>query len=365
MTYRPRGNRVYPYNTGLKLGSEVDVVLTNENSEPVNAADFLKGTVEVDRSGGGEEQGGGKGHNHFKVHNGMIRMYSMSSYCRAYSTDNIWYMLKYLVMHLKKRAHISYIPAIFGEDFEGLEDGKAWTAAGHIKLSVHCDGIYDSDLQRELRDMTYKYDSESHMRLLDNLRITIGLISLLLDRRESAEYRRQQYGPFSGKEFRKTDHALTYQTPTNFWLYSPVLAHLMLGAARWAYFLTQNNFEEEIWEGFESGDIKNAIHHSSYETGMEIWHLMKKRIQETGYNSSANPFATRPCAILEMLFDNGVGALGGGIYTNWRMKRKLQNYRGHFDDLPSWEQGTSAKVFRDGDPMFTTIQKYVEALNAR
>jgi hypothetical protein len=368
MTYREKGNRLYPYNTGLKLGSEIDIVLTNENSEPVDALQFFDATqptINVEHTGGGEEVNDHTGQNHFKALNGMVRMYSMLSYCRAYSTDNIWYMMKHVVGMLKKRAFISYVPAIYGEDFENLEDGKAWTAAGHMRFHVQDCDIYDNGPRGELVKMTYNRSDESHGRLLDNLRITIGLISLLLDRRESAEFRRQEYGPFNNKEFRKTSAALTYQTPTNWWLFSPMLSHLMFGAARWAYFMTQNNFECDVWDGFESGDIKNAIHYSDYDTGREIWDLMKHRIQEAGYIKEANPFAAQPCAILEMLFENGMGAIGDGVYKNWRMDRRLVNFRGHFDDLPSWENGAVNKVFKNGHPMFKTIQRHLEQLNAK
>jgi hypothetical protein len=366
MTYRAKDARIYPYNTGLKLGCELDIILTNENSEPLNASQFFDGKeiISVHHSGGGESQDDSSGHNLLKVKNGIVRMHSMHSYCRAYSVDNIWFMLKYLVRHLNKRAFISFVPAIYGEDVEGLPDDKAWCAGGHMRFTTTRGGIYDRTHKSTLANMTYKYDDESHARLLDNLRITVGLISLLLDRRESAEFRRQEYGPFNDKEFRKTKTALTYQTPSNFWLYSPMLAHLMFGAVRWAYFMTQNNFECDIWEGFESGDIKNAIHHSSYDTGMEIWYLMKSRIQEAGYKDETNPFSKKACGVLEMLFENGVGQLGDGIYKNWRMNRMLTKYRGHFDDLPSWENGAVNKLFFDDHPMSKAIKVYMETQSA-
>ena len=368
MTYRAKDDRLYPYNTGLKMGSEIDIVLTNENSEPVDVSQLFDAQppiVFVKYAGGGEAINEDSNQNRFKAKNGMVRMYSMMSYCRAYSTDNIWFMMKHIVMMLKQRAFISYVPAIYGENFENLEDEKAWTAAGHMKFFVQDADIYDSGDRGELVKMTYNVNDESHERLLDNLRITVGLISLLLDRRESAEIRRQEYGPFSGKEFRRGNSALTYQTSTNWWLFSPMLAHLMFGAARWAYFMTQNNFECDIWDGFESGDIKNAIHNSSYDIGREIWDLMKHRIQEAGYVKETNPFAAASCAVLEMLFENGVGVIGDGVYKNWHMDRRLTNFRGHFDDLLSWENGAVNKVFKDGHPMFKTVKRYLEQLNAK
>ena len=358
MTYRDKNKRIYPYNTGLELGSEIDIILVNENSEPLNAENFLSGIIKVEHTGGQEAQGPKSEENIISCKNGMAHIHSTISYCRAYCTDNIWFLLKYLIKHLKKDAFISYLPIIYGEELEGLNDDKTWVAGGHLVFMVH-KSLYDATKTNELRSMTNDFDHESHQRLIDNLRITIGLFSLLLDRRESAERRRREFGPFSDKEFRRNDKKLVYQTPTNFWLFSPILAHLMFGAARWAYFMTQNNFECDVWEGFESGDIQNAIHHSNYDTGMEIWELMKARIQEAGYNNTANPFGQQQCAVLEMLFEYGVGAIGDGIYKNWRMNRKLDNYRGHFDDLPSWEHGASGRIFTNSHPMHKVIQKYM------
>jgi hypothetical protein len=361
MTYRDKHNRIYPYNTGLKLGFEVDVVITNENSEPIDAHSLLEATdFTTEHSGGGAEQDGEEGHNHFKERNGMVRLYTMQSHCRAYTVDNVWHLLKRLVIELKKRAFLSSVSVIHGEDFDRLDDDKSFVAGGHLQFAVGDTGPYDAEPCAELKRMTYSHTDSSHLRLLDNIRITIGLISLLLDRRQSAEYRRQEYGPFSPKEFRKTGTALTYQTPTNFWLFSPILAHLMVGAGRWAYFLTQNNFENELWEGFESGDIQNAIHHSDYSTGMEIWHLMKNRLQEAGYEAEGDPFTEYTCAMLEMLFDNGIGAIGQGVYKNWRMNRRLDSYHGHFNELTSWEDGAKKRLFKEGHPMFDILKQYLE-----
>ena len=61
-------------------------------------------------------------------------------------------------------------------------------------------------------------------------------------------------------------------------------------------------------------DIKNAIHNSHYDVGLEIWNMMKHRLSDAGYKTSANPFLNKPSRILDFLFEHGVGAIGAGIY---------------------------------------------------
>lgn len=357
MTVPAKGNRVYPYSQGLKVGVECDIVLANANSEPVNAHELIKGVLQTDKTGG-DEVGEDEGLNTIKARNGMARIYTKTSYCRAYSVDNIWWSMKELVVALKKRAFLSYVPAIYGEDFEGLEDGMAWVAAGHLKLSSLKDIYADGSVTR-IHTSIYDKEHESHARLKNNLRLTAGILSLLLDKRESAEYRRMEYGPFGEKEFRATENALVYQTPTNWWIFSPILAHLMLGCSRVAVFITLNKIEEEIWEGFEEGDVTNAIHHSSYETGREIWELMSGRLGDCGYRDGDNPFWQQRAKLLEFLFEYGVGAIGDGIYKNWRMARKRNNYHGHLADVPGWESGAFTKVFHDKHPKHKLLQSFL------
>jgi len=355
MAYRKKPARIYPYNTGLLLGSELDVVITNENSEPIDASYFVKDTV-IDTHGNVNENQHSLGTNRLKPYRGMVRLFTRHSYCRAYSTDNVWWLLKHLIGILKKQACLSSRPM--------FEDGnKIYTAGGHTTYKVKSQGIYNSSTTDELKSMTYDANHKSHQRLKDNIRLIVGLLSLLLDRRESAEQRREEYGPFSHKEFRVTETMLTYQTPSNFWLFSPALAHLMFGAGRWAFFLTQNNFENELCEGFEPGDIKNAIHHSDYKTGMEIWNLIEDRLPQSGYRIATNPFNQKTSAILRCLFDYGVGIIGDGVYKNWHMKKRKNNFTGHFHELPSWESGVVNQIFTDKHPMYQRIQTYMEKKN--
>ena len=353
MTFTPKGSRRYPYNTGLLLGTEFDIVLTNENSEPIDPATVLPDKVcKANGTGGGEwSNDDNMQYNRFKVRNGMVRGYSRYSYCRAYSTDNVWWIMKTLIIELKKKAFLSFVPQV-GED----------SACGHMSFRSTQPGIYDdSGDTRRLYEMTFCKTNEAHERLCENLRLTLGLINMLLDRRESAEKRRVEYGPFSDKEFRKTKSGLTYQTINNFWLFSPILSHMMLGAGRFAYFITLNNIESEIWEGFESNDIKYVIHNNDYDTAEEIWELLKVRFADSGYKPSDNPFNKQMSRCIDFFIEYGLGVIGSGVYKNWRMSRKSGNYRGHFEDLPSWEGGGAvSRVFGKNHPLHEQLTAYIK-----
>ncbi len=354
---RSKLNRVYPYSNGLMLGCELDVILTNENSEPVDASELLdaKDWPKSTTRAGGDESAESNGENTIKIHKSLIRLHSRQSYCRAYTTDNIWWMLKSLVKGLKKKAQLSYVPAMWG----GSDSLEEYIAGGHMKCSVRRDEMYGGDTNRDLFNMTYKKIDESHERLKNNFRVTIGLLSLLLDQRVTAERRRKLYGPFCKKEFRVTNMFFTYQTPTNWWLFSPMLAHLMFGAVRMAYFITLNKIEKEIWEGFEPGDVNNAIYSSSYDTGKEIWDLVNRRLGDSGYKESDNPFWQQRARLIEFFMEYGVGIIGDGVYKNWRMSRKMTNYQGHFRDLAGWESGAYAKVFTKKHPQIKLLNDFL------
>jgi hypothetical protein len=268
--------------------------------------------------------------------------------------------MKYVVAALKKRAFLSDNTIIYGDDFEGLENGKMWVAAGHVRCAARLDTVYGGTDNEKIWQMTHRHDSDVHKRLQNNLRLTVGILSLLFDRRESAEHRRKEYGPFSDKEFRQTENGFSYQTPTNWWVFAPMLAHLMLGATRMAYFITLNDIEEEIWEGFEEGDVTNAIHNNSYDVGEEIWALSNGRLSECGYKEADNPFWQQRSRLIEFLLKYGVGTIGEGIYKNWRMARKMGNYQGHFNDLPAWESGAFQKVFTKEHPKYQLLEPFLK-----
>lgn len=352
MTLPAKHNRRYPYNTGLLLATEFDIVLTNENSEPIDPLTIFKdGKVAQVMHSNGARWGDSNDtrESHFKVRNGMIRGYTRFSYCRAYSTDNVWWILKTLIMELKKRAFLSFVPEVDGH-----------VACGHMSYCVTEPGIYSESDCNALHRMTYQ-EGDSNNRLKDNLRLLIGLMYVLLDRSSSAEKRRVEYGPFSKKEFRMTDTALTYQTPGNFWLFSPILSHLLLGAGRYAYFITLNAIEEEIWEGFESDDVRYIIHNSDYETAEELWDFLKVRLNEAGYKTNDNPYNKQMAKVIDFFIEYGLGVIGKGVYKNWRMARKATNYRGHFEDLPSWEGGGALRrVFGEKHPMHQRLADYMK-----
>jgi hypothetical protein len=349
MSVPDKGHRIYPYSNGLLLGTEADIVLTTENSEPVDAGTLFKAGHKYETAKtGGNETNPDEGKNHFIVKDGMIKLVAKFSYCRGYSTDNVWWIMKELVALLKKRAFLSSVPCFLAEDFmPSRNDGMSYVAGGTIKTYARCNDIYNQSTALRIRNMTSNKTDESHKRHLDNMRLIIGIVSTLLDRREAAEYRRTQFAPGEKNEFIVEDTTLKYLTPTNFWLFSPALTHLMLGLTRMVYFVTLNGLEPEIWEGFEPGDVHNAIRTSDYEVAEEIWHMIKGRLGESGYQPADNPVWQHRAMILDFLLKNKFDVMGAGIYKNWQMARKRETFAGHFNQLPSWEAGMPDKVFSE------------------
>jgi hypothetical protein len=336
---------INPYGVGLRIGTEVDIVLTNKNSEWVDAKELLpQDRLKCERFAGND----GREHNSSftRVFNHMARIVSADSYCRAYSTDNLWWTLKSLVGFLKKQAFISYVPSYI------TEKGTEFVAGGCLKFSIANRGIYSQGANAQLIQMTHQTNA-THSRLLKNFDITIGLLSVLFDRRPSAEAYRKEHAIGGDKYTRQSTRHLVYKIPTNFWIYSPSLCHMMQGAARMAYFITLNNLDEKIWkQKTKHKHVIKAINESDYALAQEIWDRTKKRYSKIGHASHDNPFTPQLVKTIDFLLEYGIGTLGPGVYKNWRMKRRKNHYHGHLSDLPSWESGVKHKIFKKSHPLY-------------
>lgn len=339
-----------PYGLGLRIGTEVDVVLTNQNSEWVDAKEFLP-TAKLECNNYAGDDNHHQNTSHIRVYNHMARIISADSYCRAYSTDNLWWALKALIGQLKKKAFLSYVPSY------KTAKGTEFTAAGCLKFSVRDRGIYSKGPNVALNDMTHGTGS-THKRLLKNLDITIGLLSVLFDRRPSAEAHRKKHEIGGDKYIRQSKHALVYKVTTNFWIYSPTLLHMMQGVARLAYYITLNKLDKKIWVGTKHKDVIKAINESDYDSVQEIWDRIKTRFAGIGHSYYDNPLSPVLVKTIDFLMEYGIGTLGPGVYKNWRMTRKKLNYHGHLGDLPSWESGIVYKIFKKSHPLYAEWDKY-------
>lgn len=333
---------VNPYNAGLLIGAEVDVVLANVNNEPMCAEElFGDKKLPVHHVEGDHETDVNT--NRLKPKRHMVRVFAANSHCRAYAIDNLWWCLKELVGYLKKRGHISHRASFMDSD------KKLHTAGGHIRLSLKEKSIYDKGDYNLLEDMMTKDGgTKAYNQLIRNLHLTIGIVGTLLDRRPEAVLRRANFGAGKKKCIRHTDNFLTYQGLTNFWVFHPVLAHLMLGAARMAVFMALNNVSKDVCtrKDFSSPDIAKAIRDSDYDAVQTIWDATKNRYESLGHSAGDNPFDSKLVGAIDFLAEYGIGTLGNGVYNNWRMKRKKVNYSNHLGDLHGWESGVSA-IFGD------------------
>jgi hypothetical protein len=125
-----------------------------------------------------------------------------------------------------------------------------------------------------------------------------------------------------------------------------------------AYFVTLNQIEPEIWEGFEPGDVHNAIRRSDYPVAEEIWHMVKNRLADCGYQASENPLWQHRAMIMDFLSEKRFDAIGSGIYKNWCMATKRDNYEGHFATLPSWEEGIFKVLSTESHPRYKEFAQY-------
>lgn len=335
-----------PYNSGLLIAGEIDLVLTNLNSEPVSPSDYLKDKkYKIEHSYGNHNVN----ENYFTPKEGMVRLYSASSHCRAWAIDNLWITLKELLVQLKKKSFIS-----FHSNINDSND-KIITASGNVKLTISEDGVYSRKGEVELRSMILGPENNKlKKRLIRNMHLTLGILGCLLDRRPCAEIHRKKYSPTKKICLRHTKSFLTYQGLTNFWVYHPSLTHLIMGAARMAVFITLNNETYKFCKikEFKLKEIEEAIRDSDYEKIEYIWSLISPRFNNLNHPTDSNPFTEELLGVIDFIQKFGLGVLGPGVYNNWRLKRKKQNYRGHLSDLISWESGVRKRILTKKNELY-------------
>lgn len=337
---------INPYNVGLRIGSELDVVLTDPNYEPVLAGRFLTAGKEIKNDR--QTYSSKNNINYAKVRNGLVRVYSADVNCRGYALDNIWWNLKMLVVHLKKKAKLSYVPSLEYRK-------KIIVAGGHLRFSTQASqSIYGGN--KAVRDITYG-KNKGNEQLIRNLDLILGILTVMFDQRPTAELRRKEYAVGSKKHVRRSKSHLTYMIPTNWWLFSSALAHLVYGAGRMAYFVSINGLSKKLWKDINYDDVANAINDNDYDKAREIWNRFKSRFTTMGHPESSNPFTTTLCNTIDFLLEYGIGCLGTSVYKNWRMKRMRQNYHGHLADVPSWENGVPGRIFTKKHELYEEWKK--------
>ncbi|MCI0563245.1 MAG: hypothetical protein MN733_32610 [Nitrososphaera sp.] len=349
-------NMLNPYNCGLLLGAECDVSLVNPNGEPVLSADLFTDGERIDVVRCASNAQSKINSNYLKPRNGMVRFYAANAHCRAYSIDNMWHCMKELVVQLKHRATISYLPNV--TTLDGIEH----LAGGNIRMSLCEPSIYEVD-GRDILELMFDPVSENKVKeqFHRSLYLTLGLVGTLLDKRPAAERRRKMFGPGTNKCFRHTDNFYVYQGSSNFWVYHPALAHMMLGAARLAAYMVINEKTYKVLSihKFKTDEIAKAIRESDYAKVQAIWDECKGQFRKIGHPTKDNPFSAHLVRVVDFLIAHGVGVLGTSVYSNWRMKRKRKNYVGHLGDVRGWESGV-ASIFDEEHPLYDEFKKTIK-----
>lgn len=155
-------------------------------------------------------------------------------------------------------------------------------AGGHLHF-----GLIGSPLYSAFED-----HRERAVPLLD---IFVGNTCVLMDRDNSVVERRKTYG-LAG-EYRLPVHGLEYRTPSNFWLYHPLLAQLVFGLGRLAFGVLHetvkfnHDLESRLTETINIEDVIQAIMENDVDLAWKNYHALRPFIVEhcTEQNSGLRP----------------------------------------------------------------------------
>lgn len=140
-----------------------------------------------------------------------------------------------------------------------------------------------------------KEDKLTFIRLMDCMH---GLVSVTLDRSQSAQNRRKLYGKAGC--FRPTDYGVEYRTMSNFWCKHPDLVRLVYRLTRDAVNLFTKGFAGKILDNVSGEMIQDAINNGNVSLALDILaaHVMPHISKDTAslyqecagkiYSSKAN-----------------------------------------------------------------------------
>lgn len=318
------------YGTFLRIGSCFDLALVDANGETIAPQTIFKGVNKLTVTKPNIAPTDSEGYNasFLMINPEFVRLTCGDSYCRGYGTDNIWWSIKTLIVELNKKAFISYKEKV-GDKI----------AAGAICISTPAQKDYyghDSAIKVALNTSS----TEEADKIARSLDATVGVLALSLDKREAAGEYFKSHTPDSGRYFFREKNRITYAYPTNFWVYSSALAHLIYGAARIGFGMYVNNLKwpkkynpDVAREIILACDVKAAKEfiENTYEDLSCVKFIANT--YNPYYGTANNNFLEK----FEFIAEHGPQCLGPSIYDNWRMKRLKRHFVGHLNDLPGWE----------------------------
>lgn len=253
----------------------------------------------------------------------QVEVHPAPASCRAYFTNNLSYCFKQLVASLKSQSpnatlNFSQVVKLSKEEMDSLsEQSKIFgcapsnniygneqskikvnpkrylkrSAGGHIHLSS-----YHNDLP-ELTAMLRTPDP-----LIPVLDIILGNTCVLLDRNPNNVERRKVYG--KAGEHRIKPYGCEYRTLSNFWIRATPLASMVMGLARFASNLVQQNrtgianynYVDTLKSLVSQEKVVQAIQENNFELAMENFSKIESFICECAQNH-INSYPINPATI--------------------------------------------------------------------
>lgn len=326
------------YGVHLRVGGCFDVALVDANGETVLPNTIFKNVtkIAVAKPGVAPTDAEKRNESYIIINPEFVRLTCADSYCRGYATDNVWWVIKSLIVELNKQAFISFKDKINDK-----------VAAGAICISTP-DSVNDYyGNHAPIRTYLNSDDDAKSDELARHLDGTIGMLSLAIDKRPGAAEYFASHLPDSGRYFFTEKNRITYAYSTNWWAFSPALTHLVYGAARIGFGMLVNKV---AWPKKYTPDVaRDIILARDVKAAIEFVQNTHRTLGRVGFIATTyNPYVEVANNTFidkfDFLVEHGPECLGPTIYDNWRMKRRKTHYVGHLNDLPSWENSFE-KIF--------------------
>lgn len=212
------------------------------------------------------------------------------------------------------------------------------SAGGHIHLG---DGGYELTQQTLAR----------HTEVVQMLDILLGNTCVLLDRDPGNIERRKTYG--RAGEYRTPKHGLEYRTLSNFWLKSYALMSFVLGMARFAVTVTNNEeIRTKLLAAVNMDDIERAINENDFELAYKNFDAIKDIIKDIGVGEPYWPLQGVRMDKFEVFVKQGV--------DHYFKQDPMEHWLHHdYHTNPGWESFIDAVVVEPKKPIKQAIKKLI------
>lgn len=162
------------------------------------------------------------------------------------------------------------------------------------------------------------------VRSLDGI---LGVVGVSLAGNWDSHERRRMYG--RAGEFRLPKHGLEYRVLSNFWVCSPLIAHLVFEIARWAVSFGEQGFFKHVWEGSEE-EIRDIINWCDVKGARKMLGNNKHILQALVDNRKSEGWSQNQRNLAIETVMNGLEVVvkdPENIEENWRLNENSDSKR--------------------------------------